>query len=99
VTHNPVKGIKRPGVESQQGKTPALGDAQARALLDTPDASTLKGKRDRAILSILLYHGLRREELVKLKVKDYNQGRRGVAHLDAYTNSLANILVIKLSGR
>jgi integrase/recombinase XerD len=81
VTHNPVKGIKRPGVESQQGKTPALGDAQARALLDTPDASTLKGKRDRAILSTLLYHGLRREELAKLKVKDYSQGRRGVAHL------------------
>jgi site-specific recombinase XerD len=81
VTHNPVKGIKRPAVESQQGKTPALGDAQVRALLNTPDASALKGKRDRAILSILLYHGLRREELAKLKVKDYHQSRRGVAHL------------------
>ena len=43
--------------------------------------STLKGKRDRAILSTLLYHGLRREELTKLKVKDYCQTRRGVAHL------------------
>jgi site-specific recombinase XerD len=81
VAHNPVKGVKRPGVESQQGKTPALGDAQARALLAAPDAETLKGKRDRAILSTLLYHGLRREELTKLKVKDYNQSRRGVAHL------------------
>jgi hypothetical protein len=30
VTHNPVKGVKRPAVESQQGKTLALGDAQAR---------------------------------------------------------------------
>jgi site-specific recombinase XerD len=81
VTHNPVKGVKRPVVESQQGKTPALGDAQARALLNAPDASKLKGKRDRAILSVLLYHGLRREELTKLKVKDYCQTRRGVAHL------------------
>lgn len=81
VTHNPVKGVKRPVVESQQGKTPALGDVQARALLSAPDASTLKGKRDRAILSTLLYHGLRREELTKLKVKDYCQARRGVAHL------------------
>jgi len=81
VTHNPVKGVKRPVVESQQGKTPALGDAQARALLSTPDASTLKGKRDRAILSALLYHGLRREELTRLKVRDYCQPRRGVAHL------------------
>ena len=31
VTHNPVKGVKRPQVESYQGKTPALGDHQARA--------------------------------------------------------------------
>jgi integrase/recombinase XerD len=30
VTHNPVKGVKRPPVESYQGKTPALGDYQAR---------------------------------------------------------------------
>ena len=28
--------------------TPALGDAQARALLSAPDAGMLKGKRDRA---------------------------------------------------
>ncbi|SEO24549.1 Site-specific recombinase XerD [Nitrosospira multiformis] len=81
VTHNPVKGVKRPPVESWQGKTPALGDTQARALLEAPNAKTLKGKRDRAILSALLYHGIRREELAKLKVKDYNQARRGVPHL------------------
>jgi len=56
VTRNPVKGVKRPPVESWQGKTPALGDAQARALLGALEAETLKGKRDRAILSALLYH-------------------------------------------
>ena len=39
VTHNPVKGVKRPSVESYEGKTPALGDHQARALLDAPDAT------------------------------------------------------------
>ena len=81
VTHNPVKGVKRPKVDSYEGKTPALGDAQARQLLDAPPADTLKGKRDRAILSVLLYHALRREELAKLLVKDFNQERRGVAHL------------------
>lgn len=81
VTHNPVKGIKRPKVDSYEGKTPALGDAQVRALLDAPSSDTLKGKRDRAILSVLLYHALRREELTKLLVKDFNQERRGVAHL------------------
>jgi site-specific recombinase XerD len=80
VTHNPVKGVKRPKVESYEGKTPALGDAQARALLNAPGAHTEKGKRDRAILSVLLYHGLRREEVCTLKVRDIHQ-RRGVPHL------------------
>ena len=40
VTHNPVKGVKRPSVESYEGKTPALGDHQARALLDAPDSAS-----------------------------------------------------------
>jgi site-specific recombinase XerD len=80
VDFNPVKGAKRPKVETNEGKTPALGDHQARVLLDTPDPTTLKGKRDRALLSVLLYHGLRREELCGLKVCDI-QARRGVLHL------------------
>lgn len=77
VMHNPVKGVKRPRVESQIGKTPALTNAQARQLLGAPPADTLKGLRDRAILSVLLYHGLRREELTNLKVKDFAQTDRG----------------------
>jgi integrase/recombinase XerD len=35
-----VKGVKRPKVESYEGKTPALGDGQAQALLDAPGAET-----------------------------------------------------------
>src|SRR5450755_4224598 len=81
VSHNPVKGVKRPKNESEEGKTPALGDAQARKLLAAPDEESLKGLRDRAILATLLYHALRREELCKLKVKDFKHERRGVAHL------------------
>ena len=81
VTHNPVKGVKRPPVESYEGKTPALGDHQARALLDAPDSASLKGKRDRAMLATLLYHALRRDELCRLKVKDFKHERRGVPHL------------------
>ena len=81
VAHNPVKGVKRPRVESQEGKTPALSDAQARALLDAPSTDSLKGVRDRAILSVLLFHGLRRQELCQLRVKDFGQQRRGVAHM------------------
>jgi integrase/recombinase XerD len=81
VTHNPVKGVKRPKVDSYEGKTPALGDHQARQLLAAPDI--MKGKRDRAILSMLLYHGLRREELTALRVKDLTQ-RRGVLHVHVH---------------
>src|SRR5258707_10619365 len=71
VSHNPVKGVKRPKAESGEGKTPAIGDHQARELLTAPGAETIKEKRDRAILSTLLYHALRREELCKLRVKDF----------------------------
>ena len=79
ITHNPVKGVKRPKVETYEGKTPALGDHQARALLIAPPDDTLKGKRDRAILSVLLFHALRREELWKLEVKDITE-RRGMKY-------------------
>ena len=39
VTHNPVKGVARPKSENGEGKTPALGDHQARKLLDAPDGT------------------------------------------------------------
>lgn len=77
---NPVHGVKRPRIETNEGKTPALGDHQAKALLDAPDVATLKGLRDRAILAVLLYHGLRREEAAQLGFADILE-RRGVRHL------------------
>lgn len=80
VAHNPVRGVKRPRAETGEGKTPAIADGQARKLLDAPPEGTLKGKRDRAILAVLFFHGLRREELCKLRVKDVEQ-RQGVTHL------------------
>jgi site-specific recombinase XerC len=83
VSHNPVRGVKRPkaeGNEGNEGKTPALGDGQARTLLGAPPDNTLKGKRDRAILATFLHHGLRCEELCGLRVRDL-QSRQGVPHL------------------
>ena len=81
VTHNPVKGVKRPRSETDEGKTPALADHQARKLLVAPAEKSLKGIRDRAILATLLYHALRREELCKLTVRDFMHERGGVRHL------------------
>lgn len=77
VTHNPVKGVKRPMANNNEGKTPALSNDQARQLLEAPPEDTVKGQRDRAILAALLYHGLRRQELCNLRVK-YYQRRSGV---------------------
>ena len=79
VPFNPVKGVSRPKVETQEGKTPAISDAQVRALLSAPEGNSIKAKRDRAILSALFYHALRRAELCALKVKDIYE-RRGVKH-------------------
>jgi len=83
VPHNPVKGVARPKEQANEGKTPALSVDQARRLLDAPAVDTLKGKRDRAILATLLYHGLRREELCDLKVKDLRM-RRGILHFQVH---------------
>ena len=53
VLGNPVDGVKRPATNNNEGNTPALGDAQARRLLEAPAPDTLKGVRDRAILATL----------------------------------------------
>jgi integrase/recombinase XerD len=79
VLGNPVDGVKRPRANNNEGTTPAMGDAQLRRLLEAPAPDTLKGVRDRAILATLLYHGIRREELCLLRLRDM-QSRQGVMH-------------------
>jgi len=80
VATNPVEGAKRPKVDSYERKPLAIADNEARQLMNPPDDKSVKGVRDRAMLAPLLYHGLRREELCRLKVKDIHS-RRGVPHL------------------
>ena len=57
-----VKGAKRLGVRIGNWLTAEQG----RTLLQSSGSDTLRGKRDRAILSVLLGCGLRRAELVAL---------------------------------
>jgi len=59
-----VKGPKNLGVRLGNW----LSAEQARALWQVPDANTLKGKRDRALLGILLGCGLRRREAAELEL-------------------------------
>jgi site-specific recombinase XerD len=64
-----VKGAKQLGVRLGNWLTAEQG----RTLIEAPDAETLRGKRDRAILGVLLGCGLRRSELVHLTVAHVQQ--------------------------
>jgi site-specific recombinase XerD len=66
-----VKGAKRLGVRLGNWLT----SEEARLLWQLPNAGTLKGKRDRAILAVLLGCGLRRRELAELAT-DHIQRRK-----------------------
>ena len=57
-----VKGVASKGVRLGNW----LSVKQAQTLLNTPDATTTKGLRDRAILAVLLGCGLRRSEVAVL---------------------------------
>lgn len=67
-----VKGVKRLGVRIGNWLTAD----QSQALWQAPDQNRLKGKRDRALLAVLLACGLRRHELAGLTV-DHFQQRKG----------------------
>jgi site-specific recombinase XerD len=67
-----VKGVKKLGVRMGNWLTAE----QAVALWRAPDTSQLKGKRDRALLALLLACGLRRHEVAELTV-DHLQQREG----------------------
>lgn len=69
---NPVRDIKRPRVNRRQGTTRAFSAKEARRILDAPDAGTLVGLRDRAILSVGFQAGPRRSEIASLVVRDYH---------------------------
>ena len=60
-----AKGVKTQGTRT--GNWLSLKDAQR--LINTPDTKTLWGKRDRAILSVMIGCGLRRSEVAALDFK------------------------------
>jgi site-specific recombinase XerD len=64
-----VKGVASKGIRLGNW----LSIQQAQKLLNTPDASTTKGLRDRAILTVLLGCGLRRSEVAALTFRHVQQ--------------------------
>ena len=73
-----VKGAKKLGVRLGNWLTVD----ECRRLLRAPDEQTLKGKRDRAVLAMLLGCGLRRAEVAKLQVRDLQQREEHWAVVD-----------------
>jgi integrase len=64
-----VRGARAAGVRTGHWLT----RDQAEALICLPDVATNKGRRDRAVLALLIGCGLRRNELVSLRFEDIQQ--------------------------
>ena len=62
-----VRGLRRHGVRMGRWLTAA----GARELLGMPDADSVKGKRDRAVLAVLIGCGLRRSEVAAVAVEQF----------------------------
>ena len=84
-----VKGAKRHGVRA--GNWLTLD--QTERLLDLPHSKTKKGKRDRALLALLVGCGLRRQELATLRIEDIQQrdGRWCVVDLTGKGNRVRTV--------
>jgi len=73
-----VKGVKKLGVRLGNWLTAKQG----QALWQAPDHQRLKGKRDRALLALLLACGLRRHEAVALRLDHLQQREEHGAIVD-----------------
>jgi len=72
-----VAGIRRTAGAAQRQVAPATVDVLER-MIATADLSTLKGKRDRALLVLGFGGALRRSELVSLRIEDIAWSEAGL---------------------
>jgi len=69
---NPASGLKLPKVEDISGRD-VLSLEECNRLIATVDTSALRGKRDLAIIALMLLNGLRSCECVRANVGDLRQ--------------------------
>jgi integrase len=67
---NPAAAIRGPQHIVKNGKTPVLEPAEARQLLDSIDATTPAGFRDRALIALMVYSFARVGAALAMKVED-----------------------------
>jgi site-specific recombinase XerD len=67
---NPAAAVRGPAHSAKKGKTPVLDAAEARTLLDSIDATTPAGLRDRALIAIMVYSLARIGAALGMKVED-----------------------------
>ena len=71
VEYNPAARAKPPKLVRESSRTPVFEPAEIAAFLASIKPNTLKGIRDKAIFSVLLYSWCRVSALTSLKVADY----------------------------
>ena len=77
VAHNPATSVRGPKHVVKRGKTPVLTADEARRLIDSIDARTLTGLRDRALIGVMVYSFARVSAATAMQVEDYYpEGKR-----------------------
>ena len=75
---NPAAAVRGPKHVVTKGATPVLSPAEARRLLAAIDTGTLAGRRDRALVSVMLYSVARVSAVIAMRKQDYfRQERQG----------------------
>ena len=84
IKHNPFDTDRIPPPPKHAGQkrpTEMVSFEQVKSILEIPDIETEKGRRDRAILATLFGGGLRRSELIKLRLGDLRKTSKGTTFL------------------
>lgn len=77
VPSNPASSVRGPKHSIKRGKTPVLGADETRKLLDSIETDTDIGRRDRALIGMMVYTFARIGAVVQMQIGDYfHQGHR-----------------------
>ncbi len=68
---NPAQSVRGPSLSRTTGKTPYLSGDEVKSLLAAIEGDSLKARRDKAIISTMLYTFARVSAVVKLEREDY----------------------------